>query len=296
MTINYTTLLGLAQPVNGTEAGTWGTVVNDEITALVEQAIAGTASIDVTAGNVTLTDTDGASNQARCAMIIATGAPGVSRNVIAPSQSKFYIVINQSNANIVFKGAATTGVTLAAGVTALLAWNGSDFQSIADSVIDGDVFGPSSSVDNELALFSGTSGKTIKRATTTGLLKATSGVIAAATAGTDYAGIDTDQTFTGSQRGAVVTDNDGSLDLTAANNFKVTPTGSFTLTFTNIASAAGQSGFILLVNGSNYTVSAHANTKVSATALSTISATGTYILSYFCDSTNVYVVNSGALS
>jgi hypothetical protein len=50
----------------------------------------------------------------------------------------------------------------------------------------GDVTGPSSSVDNEIALFSGTGGKTIKRSTTTGVLKATSGVIAAATAGTDY--------------------------------------------------------------------------------------------------------------
>lgn len=44
----------------------------------------------------------------------------------------------------------------------------------------------SSSVDNEIALFSGTGGKTIKRATTTGLLKAAAGVITAAVAGTDY--------------------------------------------------------------------------------------------------------------
>lgn len=50
----------------------------------------------------------------------------------------------------------------------------------------GDVAGQASSVDNEIALFSGTGGKTIKRATTTGVLKASSGVIAAAVAGTDY--------------------------------------------------------------------------------------------------------------
>lgn len=42
------------------------------------------------------------------------------------------------------------------------------------------------SVDNELVLFSGTGGKTLKRATTTGLLKGTSGVLSAASAGTDY--------------------------------------------------------------------------------------------------------------
>lgn len=51
----------------------------------------------------------------------------------------------------------------------------------------GDVTGPVSSVDGELALFSSTTGKVIKRASATGLLKAASGVLSAAAAGTDYA-------------------------------------------------------------------------------------------------------------
>jgi hypothetical protein len=110
----------------------------------------------------------------------------------------------------------------------------------------------------------------------------------------DTAKTDVAQTFTISQRGTVTTDNDGSYDLNVTNNFKTTPTGNFTLTFTNIT--AGQSGFILLVNSGGYTVSAHANTKVSTTALATISAAGSYIISYFSDGTNVYCVNSGALS
>lgn len=46
--------------------------------------------------------------------------------------------------------------------------------------------GPAASVDSEIALYSGTGGKTLKRASTTGLLKAASGVIAAAIADTDY--------------------------------------------------------------------------------------------------------------
>ena len=295
MTVNYTTLLGLAKPVTGTETGFWGDIVNDQITTLVEDAVANTASVNVGGGDVTLTTTSGSSNQARCAMIIATGSPGVSRNIVAPSQSKFYIVINQSNAAIVFKGSATTGVTLAAGATALLAWNGSDFELINKDA-GGDVVGPNSSVDDEIALFSGTSGKVIKRATATGILKAASGVIAAATAGTDYAGVSNIQTFTASQRGTVTTDNDLSFDLSVTNFFKCTPSAGGTLTFTNIAAANGQSGFVLLINNSNYAITAAATTKVSSTALSTISATGTYVLSYFSDGTNVYIVNSGALA
>lgn len=50
----------------------------------------------------------------------------------------------------------------------------------------GDVSGPASAVDGEIALFSGTTGKALKRAGTTGLLKAASGVLAASVAGTDH--------------------------------------------------------------------------------------------------------------
>jgi hypothetical protein len=50
----------------------------------------------------------------------------------------------------------------------------------------GDVTGQASSVDSEVALFSGTTGKIIKRATGSGIPKLTSGVLSIGTAGTDY--------------------------------------------------------------------------------------------------------------
>ena len=101
-------------------------------------------------------------------------------------------------------------------------------------------------------------------------------------------------TFSGAAKGTLVTDNDGSFDMTAGNNFTCTPTGTITLTFTNITS--GQSGNILLVNGSNYTVSAHTNTKVGTGVLTALSATGTYWVSYFSNGTNVYISATGALA
>jgi len=73
-----------------------------------------------------------------------------------------------------------------------LVLNGTNIQELqsGDSldipVGSGDVTGPASSVDGEVALFSGTGGKTIKRATGSGLAKLTSGVLSTATAGTDY--------------------------------------------------------------------------------------------------------------
>ena len=40
--IAYSTLLGLAQPVNGQEAGTWGDDINLGLTNYLDSAIAGT--------------------------------------------------------------------------------------------------------------------------------------------------------------------------------------------------------------------------------------------------------------
>jgi len=99
-----------------------------------------------------------------------------------------------------------------------------------------------------------------------------------------------DNSWTGSQRSPLVTDNDGSFDMNGGNNFKCTPTGAITLTFTNITD--GQSGFILLVNSGGQTVSAHANTKVDANLLATVSTAGTYLVGYLSDGTNVYLTSS----
>ena len=91
--------------------------------------------------------------------------------------------------------------------------------------------------------------------------------------------------------GTMTTDNDGSFAMSASNNFKCTPGGNFALTFTSIVA---QSGNILFINSGGHTISAHANTKVDATLLATISTAGTYLLAYFSDGTNVYMTNSAA--
>ena len=108
------------------------------------------------------------------------------------------------------------------------------------------------------------------------------------------AGTDAAQTFSASQRGTVTTDNDGSFDMNASNNFKCTPTGNFTLTFTNIT--AGQSGNIWLDNSGGYTVSADSAVYINADTLTAISVAGVYWMSYYSpDGTNVAVAATGAI-
>ncbi|HMX92346.1 MAG TPA: hypothetical protein PKV55_07355 [Nitrospira sp.] len=102
------------------------------------------------------------------------------------------------------------------------------------------------------------------------------------------------QTWTAAQRGTITTDNDLSFDLSVTNYFVCTPTAGGTLTFTNIPS--GQPVAIKLVNGSNYAIAAHANTKISFADLTRISVTGTYLLTGLADGTNVLLTASANLA
>jgi hypothetical protein len=110
----------------------------------------------------------------------------------------------------------------------------------------------------------------------------------------DNAVTDAAQTFTVSQRGTITVDNDLSLDLSVTNNWKCTPTGTGTLTFTN--HTAGQSGNILLDNSGGHAISLAATTKGDANLATTISTAGTYWLSYYDDGTNAYVTTSAAFA
>jgi hypothetical protein len=137
MPTSHTPLLGLAQPQTGELTGTWGDVVNQSITALVEQAIAGATTISTDA-DVVLTTSAGVANQARSMMVVLTGARTAARTITAPAQSKLYIVANKTSGGyaVTFRGVGpTTGVSVPAGAVAVLAWTGSDFEDIMDRAL-----------------------------------------------------------------------------------------------------------------------------------------------------------------
>jgi hypothetical protein len=165
MATQYTSLLGLALPVTGELSGSWGDVVNDSITSLVDSAISGTTTLNTDA-DVTLTTTDGVANEARQAILLWTATGTVTRNITAPAHSKAYFVINKTGGtqSIVIRGAGpTTGVTVLAGTQSLVVWNGTDFVEVASGNVDG----PSSATDNAVARFDGTTGKLIQNSPVT---------------------------------------------------------------------------------------------------------------------------------
>jgi len=149
MTINYTTLLGLAEPVTGTESGTWGDDVNNGITVYVDVAIAGTNNITNDL-DITLSITNGSSagsnlvaspnsTTAQYMHLLCTGARTANRYINAPNSSKMFVVNNSTSGgySIIVRGVTgpTTGVTIVNGEKAIIFWNSvaGDFVKISNT-------------------------------------------------------------------------------------------------------------------------------------------------------------------
>jgi hypothetical protein len=163
MTTAYTPILQLALPVTGELNGTWGDVVNNNITSMVEQAIAGLATINTwTTASHTLTTANGTTDEARCAILQCSGAPGAAATVICPTASKIYIIKNSVTGGyaVTLKTSAGTGISVPNGGTALLYCDGTNV--VSGGGLNGDVVGPASATDTAVATFDGVTGKLIK--------------------------------------------------------------------------------------------------------------------------------------
>lgn len=183
-----TTLLGFVLPTTGSLNGTWGTTINTQLTQLLDSAIAGTTEITVDA-DVTLTANPLVANQARQPVILWNATGTVTRNIVAPAQSKPYIVINSTGGtqSIVIKASGTTGVTIPAGASCVVAWDGADFVAASSFI-------PTLSLGSPLPVSSGGTGA----ATLTGLVKAagTGAMTAVAAPAGDVVGTTDIQTMT----------------------------------------------------------------------------------------------------
>jgi hypothetical protein len=228
MTVNYTSLLALGQPVTGTEPGVWGDDVNNAVTSYLDIAIAGTQTLS-TDGDVTLTLTQGTSlatnigsTSAQYMILNCTGSRSQLRYINVPNSSKAYIVMNNTSGgfNVTIRGSTgpTTGISVAPGKQTWVAWdtNAGDFKEIAS----GDVDGPASSTDNAVARFDGTTGKIIQN----------SAVTIADSTGDITGGAYNKVTITAPASSATLTIADGKT-LTASNSLTLAGTDSTTMTF-----------------------------------------------------------------
>ena len=130
--------LGLVTPTQGTLSGTWGDTVNNGITEYTNLAIAATLTLtgdgavtlanttgDASASNITSTLAGAGTVTAQHAIIRVSGTLTTTKVITAPSYSKTYVVINDATGgSVTIKASGLTGVTIAVGDKALVAYSG----------------------------------------------------------------------------------------------------------------------------------------------------------------------------
>ena len=154
MASTYTSRLRLVKQGDGDNPNTWGTVLNDGMISLVDDAIAGYTTVELgAAATVTLSAIDGASDVPRNAFIELKGSVGGSHNTISmiiPAQSKGYVINNKVSANttasdiVKIKTASGTGYTVPFGAIGLVICDGT---SVFATNTKGQGFGTAASAD-----------------------------------------------------------------------------------------------------------------------------------------------------
>ena len=131
MASTYSTSLKLTLMGDGDQTGLWGQTTNTNLGTLVEQAITGVVSITMSDANYTLTSFNGITDEARNAVIIATGTNNALRDLIPPVVEKLYTIVNNTTGGYAIRviGASGTGVTIPNGVTSLVYCDGTNFVS-----------------------------------------------------------------------------------------------------------------------------------------------------------------------
>ena len=154
MSSTYTSRLRLVKQGDGDNPNTWGTVLNDGMISLVDDAIAGYTTVELgAAATVTLSAIDGAGDVPRNAFLELKGSVGGSNNTISmiiPAQSKSYVINNKVSANttasdvVKIKTASGTGYTIPFGAIGLVICDGT---SVFSTNVTGQGFGTAASAD-----------------------------------------------------------------------------------------------------------------------------------------------------
>ena len=120
----------------GQQDGTWGDTTNSNLGTIIETAITGVQPITFADANYTLTAFNGLPDEARNAVLVLGGSNSVTRQLIAPSVEKTYIIRNNTGAGVTIKTSVGTGITIPTGSTQTVFCDGTEF-FLASGVVAG---------------------------------------------------------------------------------------------------------------------------------------------------------------
>ena len=134
MASTYSTSLGLELIGQGEQSGTWGITTNNNFGILVEQAITGVQTISMSNATYTLSFYQGASDEARNAVLVVTGTNLAPQNLIAPAVQKVYIINNQSGNTVNIKTSSGNAVAIGTNSYAQVYCDGTNFYNATPSI------------------------------------------------------------------------------------------------------------------------------------------------------------------
>ena len=126
MASTYSTRISLEKQADGENPNTWGSRLNENVIELVDEAIAGFEVVSVT-GPLTLTATQGTTNQARNFALQFAGTLTADTTVTIPAQEKTYFVNNNTSGDytLFIKPVGGTAVSVVdQGLSMMMATNG----------------------------------------------------------------------------------------------------------------------------------------------------------------------------
>ena len=140
MASSYTSRIRLNKQGDGDNPNSWGTVLNDGVISLVDDAIAAYTTVEIGANaTVTLSAVNGASDVPRSAFLEVKGSVGGSHNTISliiPANSKSYVINNVVSANttasdiVKIKTASGDGYNIPFGAVGLVVCDGTSVYSM----------------------------------------------------------------------------------------------------------------------------------------------------------------------
>ena len=154
MASTYTSRIRLNKQGDGDNPNSWGTVLNDGVISLVDDAIAAYTTISIgSAATVTLSAVNGGSDTARSAFLEVKGSVGGTNTTITleiPGNSKSYVINNKVSANttasdiVKIKTASGQGYDIPFGAVGLVICDGT---SVFATNTKGLGFGTAASAD-----------------------------------------------------------------------------------------------------------------------------------------------------
>lgn len=142
MPSSYTTNNGLVLPATGENNNTWGALINDSATSLIDTALDGVVTLSLTGTTHALAITDGAASDGRNRILVCTGTLAANNTItLSPNDAeKYFFVYNNTTGgfSVIFAqgGGSGSTVTIANGYWAIVRCDGTGTNANVTRVLD----------------------------------------------------------------------------------------------------------------------------------------------------------------